>query len=307
MIPIDQQNAMPALDKWTQWITDRRFGGNAEVREEAMRQYNEIRDTVIKGADIQAGETVVDVGCGDGMLGFKALDVVGENGKVIFDDISSDLLDLIKTFIDTAHIKGNVQLIQNSADDLHDIPSGSVDAVMTRSVLIYVHDKKKCFEEFYRVLNETGRISLWEPINIFSQRMSSGKSFMGYDVTPIIDLVKKVVGGEAPGNFEADPMMNFDERNLMSCAIDTGFKEVTLKYEAMISHQAQWHWDILYKAPPNPNAKSLEEKVNKTLSAEEKEQFLAYFKPLVETSKANRVFAFAHLIATKSAPKSVNR
>jgi ubiquinone/menaquinone biosynthesis C-methylase UbiE len=62
---------------------------------------------------------VLDVGCGDGLVAFGAIDRVGEGGRVIFSDVSQDL-------------------IQARAEDLSPIHACSVDAVTTRSVLIYV-------------------------------------------------------------------------------------------------------------------------------------------------------------------------
>jgi ubiquinone/menaquinone biosynthesis C-methylase UbiE len=43
-----------------------------------------------------------------------------------------------------------------------------VDAVTTRSVLIYVKDKRRASEEFHRVLKPGGRLSIFEPINSFT-------------------------------------------------------------------------------------------------------------------------------------------
>jgi tetratricopeptide (TPR) repeat protein len=43
----------------------------------------------------------------------------------------------------------------------------AVDVVTTRSVLIYLTDKAPAFSEFHRVLKAGGRLSIFEPINIF--------------------------------------------------------------------------------------------------------------------------------------------
>jgi ubiquinone/menaquinone biosynthesis C-methylase UbiE len=45
----------------------------------------------------------------------------------------------------------------------------SVDAVTTRSVLIYVAQKQQVIHEFCRVLKPGGRLSLFEPINRFGE------------------------------------------------------------------------------------------------------------------------------------------
>ena len=51
-----------------------------------------------------------------------------------------------------------------SADDLGDVEA---NVVTTRSVLIYVADKQRAFDEFFRVLLPGGRLSIFEPINRF--------------------------------------------------------------------------------------------------------------------------------------------
>jgi len=48
---------------------------------------------------------------------------------------------------------------------LDPIQSESVDVATTRSVLIYVPDKRAAFAALHRVLRLGGRISLFEPIN----------------------------------------------------------------------------------------------------------------------------------------------
>jgi ubiquinone/menaquinone biosynthesis C-methylase UbiE len=48
----------------------------------------------LQHATLTPGEAVLEVGCGDGLISFGTLDRVGEEGLVIFSDISQDLLDL---------------------------------------------------------------------------------------------------------------------------------------------------------------------------------------------------------------------
>jgi arsenite methyltransferase len=48
---------------------------------------------VLERAAIRAGDVVLGVGAGDGLIGFGALEQVGAPGRVIFSDISADLLD----------------------------------------------------------------------------------------------------------------------------------------------------------------------------------------------------------------------
>jgi ubiquinone/menaquinone biosynthesis C-methylase UbiE len=70
--------------------------------------------------------------------------------------------------------------VKANAEDLVEVDDGSIDVVTTRSVLIYVVDKARAFEEFLRVLRPGGRVSLFEPINRFG--MSARKGFLGISV-----------------------------------------------------------------------------------------------------------------------------
>lgn len=51
-----------------------------------LDQTREFREQVLDRAALAEGETLLDVGCGEGMIGLGALE------RVIFSDISDDLL-----------------------------------------------------------------------------------------------------------------------------------------------------------------------------------------------------------------------
>src|SRR5688500_13069558 len=52
-----------------------------------------IRDKVLEKAALKSGDTLLDVGTGDGLIAFAALDLVGTEGLVIFSDIAQGLVD----------------------------------------------------------------------------------------------------------------------------------------------------------------------------------------------------------------------
>ena len=80
-------------DVWSDWLGRRRDGGSPARRLRTLDRLAPIRDQVLAGAAIAPGDVVVDVGCGDGMLGLAALARVGESGRVVFLDVSAALLD----------------------------------------------------------------------------------------------------------------------------------------------------------------------------------------------------------------------
>ncbi len=84
---------MAENDQWSKWLLEARFGGDKQAAEAGMRQLHGIRDELLKNAAIKEGETLLDAGCGDGLVPFAALKRVGSGGHVIFSDVSRPLLE----------------------------------------------------------------------------------------------------------------------------------------------------------------------------------------------------------------------
>lgn len=295
----------PIRDKWAQWLLDRRCAGDAQKHEAALKYYRRWRDQVLENAAVKEGETLLDVGAGDGLIAFGAIDLVGERGQVIFSDISPDLLDHSRSLAEEMGVLDRCRFVRAPADDLSELEDASVEAVTTRSVLIYVADKRRAFEEFHRVLKPGGRLSIWEPINSFTYP-EPAHLFRGYDVTPVKDLAAKVWAVfrriQPP---ETDPMLNFDERDLLALAEGAGFGEVHLNYEAKISpydasgEDEALDWESLVRIPGNPKIPSVEEAMAEALTPEEIERFVAHLRPLVEAGRGTERWAVAILWAVK--------
>src|SRR6266487_3245260 len=81
-------------DRWHRWLLDVRFGGDAAYREKYLTEVlYPARDTVLDKAHLHPGDSLLDVGAGDGLIAFGALERLGPLGHVIFSDISQDMLD----------------------------------------------------------------------------------------------------------------------------------------------------------------------------------------------------------------------
>ncbi len=80
-------------DQWAQWLLQRRHGGDPEQLRAYLNVLYPVRDRVLDNAKVSPGHTVLDVGTGDGLIAFGAVGRVGEQGTVLFSDISRDLLD----------------------------------------------------------------------------------------------------------------------------------------------------------------------------------------------------------------------
>ena len=95
----------------------------------------------------------LDIGCGGGHLGFALMKIT--NIDVIFLDNNSDALDItkkrskdLKVEYRTSTILGDVQNIP--------IEDESINLIISRGSLWFWEDKKKSFEEIYRVLTDGG-------------------------------------------------------------------------------------------------------------------------------------------------------
>src|SRR5438105_9684995 len=94
-----------------------------------------VRDRVLDGAGLAQGESLLDVGCGEGLIGFGALERGA--GHVVFSDISQDLLDFCRETAGALGLSDRCSFLKAPAHELVGLAGGSVDVVATRSVLIY--------------------------------------------------------------------------------------------------------------------------------------------------------------------------
>jgi SAM-dependent methyltransferase len=255
------------------------------------------RDRVLDNAGpIDADTTFLDVGCGEGLLGFGALERGA--GRVVFSDISRTLLDFCEDKARELGVSDRCRFVEAPAEDLSPIESRSVDVAATRSVLIYVADKAAAFRELGRVLGPRGRISLFEPINRFSA--TDADTWAGYDLSPIPEIFRKIRAVydelQPPGS---DPMLDFDERDLLRLAEAAGFFPVALELSAEIRPARPTPWDDLVSRAGNPRIPSLGEAMERVLTATEREQLTSHLHPLVEAGDGVFRVALAYLWGAK--------
>jgi ubiquinone/menaquinone biosynthesis C-methylase UbiE len=289
------------VDKWAAWVLHRRDGDDPEQHAKALKYLLPIRQRVLDNARIEHGDIVLDVGAGDGLIAFGALDRVGADGRVIASDVSQDLVSHTRSLAAKLGVEGRMSFVQAAAEDLAAIADASVDVVTTRSVLIYVEDKAAAFGAFERVLKPGGRVSIFEPIN--NHFPDSPDEFWGFDTTPVRDLVAKVYEFEGwlESSYASDPMMNFTEKDLVRFAEDAGFGEI---HEQLLIdvEPGTWvvDWKRLLNTSPNPNARTTGEALRGALTDEEYTRFEKHVRPLVDTGRGTIRSAFAYLRAVKN-------
>jgi SAM-dependent methyltransferase len=107
-------------------------------------------------ASLKEGETVLDLGSGPGLDCFLAADKVGEEGQVIGIDMTPEMLEKARANA----VKGNYLNVEFRLGEIENLPvaDNSVDVVISNCVINLSPDKKRVFNEMFRVLKTGGRI-----------------------------------------------------------------------------------------------------------------------------------------------------
>jgi ubiquinone/menaquinone biosynthesis C-methylase UbiE len=278
-------------DPWARWVLR---------PENDLEPMQPTRDRVLANAGLSPGDVLLDVGCGSGLIALGAVSIVGDEGRVIFSDVSETLIEHCRREVAERGVAERCRFLVASADNLAGVEDESVDAVTTRSVLIYVKDKALAFGELVRVLRPGGRVSIFEPINSFDHPWPAER-FLGYDVAPIADVVRKVMSVYDRLQSKEDPMLDFDERDLLRHAEAAGFVDIHLTLEATIGSRpwARGPWDAFLRTAGNPCVPSIQEVLDEALTDAEKERFRAHLQPLVERGEGESRMALAYLWALK--------
>ena len=109
-------------------------------------------------ADIQPGETVLDLGSGAGIDVFLAAKAVGSEGYVIGVDMTPDMIARAQENARRSGYK-NVDFRHGELEDMP-VDGDSIDVILSNCVINLVPDKAKVFDEIHRVLKAGGRFSI---------------------------------------------------------------------------------------------------------------------------------------------------
>ena len=132
----------------------------AEWLTRESRQREEDCTTMLAALDVQLGQTVCDLGCGNGFYTLELARLVGEDGRVLAVDIQPEMLTLLRERAKAAEV-GNVEPILGSLIDPC-LPDGELDLILLVDVYHELSHPVEVLRELREALKPDGRIALVE-------------------------------------------------------------------------------------------------------------------------------------------------
>jgi ubiquinone/menaquinone biosynthesis C-methylase UbiE len=121
----------------------------------------QFRESIIRLAQIQPGEKVLDVGCGTGKMAITARLNSPPTAEIVGIDASPEMIDRARQHA----VKAGVQVdFRTGLVEAIDFPDNAMDVVLSNFMVHHLPDdlKVKAFAEIYRVLKPGGRLQISE-------------------------------------------------------------------------------------------------------------------------------------------------
>ena len=242
---------------WTQWLKQNRFAGQTpEMIEQTTRWLEAVRDVILVYAEIMPHETVIDIGCGTGLLAFKALEMQECKGRVIFSDKFQDCLDDCENILKESGVYEGYEMLLSPCEHIA-LPESTAHKALMRSVLVHIVNKQTAINEIYRILKPGGKFCAFEPIIRSNTRY--------WQITDPMYIEKyddfKRVENEMMEN-PMDSLCNFDEDTLRTNLKIAGFsipevknQEVASRYVVQAGMVQEW-----FNNPPSPGQPTTKER-----------------------------------------------
>lgn len=294
-------------DLWSDWVLRRRHGGDAGHEPRVRACLDEVCDRVLDGARLAPGMLLVDVGTGDGLVAFGALERAGQSLSVVLADISLPLLAHTEAHASRLGLRERCAFLHTSAEALAGVAEGSVDVVTTRAVLAYVRDKALAIARFFEVLKRGGRVSIAEPIvqDDALQLAALTTSLLSRPADATTEwacLMQRCRALQMPSTPEAirgNPLTNFTERDLVRLFQRAGFVEIHMELHIDARKAEAMAWNTFIDIAPMPGTPTLREVLADHLSEAERKLFEAGLRPVIESGDHTSQQAIAYLTARK--------
>jgi arsenite methyltransferase len=301
------EKTIPTADLWSQWLLHQRYADDPQFEQAVRSMVDRYVAHLLDGAQLAPGQTLVDVGTGEGLVAFRAIERIGPTLRVWLTDVSEPLLHRAESQAVERGVRSQCTLLRCPADRLEGIADASVDVLVTRSVLAYVADKTAALREFHRVLKPGGRISLAEPVYQDDALAASAirqviESNPPEGVTPLMVLLHRWKAAQYPdteAKILESPIANYSERDMIRFAQSAGFVELHLELHIDTLPSIVRTWSVFIESSPHPLAPPLSAIMAEQFTAEERQLFEQSMRPVIEDPKAVTTDRMLYLTARK--------
>ena len=119
--------------------------------ESRLRQWLMNPVKTLRGAGIERGQTILEVGCGTGFFTIPAAELIGDQGYLVAMDALSDYTKRVSKKVQSAGLK-NVRVVKRDALDT-ELDAASIDKVLLFGVLPFPFlPLSRLLPEMHRVL-----------------------------------------------------------------------------------------------------------------------------------------------------------
>lgn len=176
-------------------------------------------DRLVDAADPKAGERVLDVGCGTGIVARRAAPRVGARGRVVGLDLNDGMLVVARSA--SSSIEPPIEWRQGNATSLP-FPEKAFDVVFSQQMLQFVPDPSAALREMRRVLAPHGRlaVSVCRPI----------EHSPGYP--QLVEALKRHVGPEAAATM-GSPFPPWTIDDLRRFAATAGIGDSQIRFDVL--------------------------------------------------------------------------
>lgn len=295
------------FDHWAIWLLHQRHGDDAIYRTHLQSRLLHYADRVLDAAALTENDHLLDIGTGDGLVAFRALERMDNRLAVTMADTSTSILSLAGRLAQHRGVAARCRLLQTDAQDLSLVEDGVIDAVTTRSVLAYVPDKPAALRAMHRVLKPGGRLSIAEPVmrddalNAIALRAVLDRRTPDNEdrLLPLLHRWKSAQYPDSTERLEETPMTNYTERDLLRFAQNAGFVDLDLQLHIQVEPPRPITWQTFLNLSPHPLAPTLGTIMAERFSETERVFFESVLRPAIESGNYPASERMAYLSATK--------
>jgi SAM-dependent methyltransferase len=178
-----------------------------------------IGEAALSAARPRPGETVIDVGCGDGPTTVRLAELVSPNGKVTALDVSEVLLEGAKRRAASHPAGSRISFKLGHAGQV-ELPPGQADLLFSRFGVMFFEHPTAAFKHLRAALKPSGRLTFccWQPLN---------KSDLYY--VPFTAVAAHLTPAGRPGPEDPGPFSFGDPLRVRRILEGAGFAKVEIE------------------------------------------------------------------------------